>query len=42
MNYISIAINDEVIDTDGLLINQPNTSCQNQDKFETNVVKITR
>jgi len=37
-----IAINDEVIDTDDLLINQPSISWQNQDQFETNVVKITR
>jgi len=28
-----IAINDEVIDTDDLLINQPYTSWQNQDQF---------
>lgn len=42
-----IALNDEVIDTDNLFINQPSNSWQNHDqcssnKFGKNIIKITR
>jgi len=35
-----ISMNDEVIDTDYLLINQPSTSGQNQDQFEKMLLKL--